>query len=742
MKENKSPVPPAVKTFEASPVDTPDLNPEQFEAVCHTGGHLLVFAGAGSGKTRVLTSRIAFLISETGVHPSEILAVTFTNKAAREMRKRVEKIVPDKISGIWMGTFHSVCARILRSEIEKPGLGYKSNFVIYGTGDQKTVIKKCLAEMDISEENLPPEVIRSLIERFKRDGDFPPSEVSFSLGEKNIRTKLEVIKNYDAALKRSNALDFNDLLMLTAWIFEKDRNVLEKYRKRFRHVLVDEYQDTNRLQYQIIKMLGENNADVCAVGDDSQSIYGWSGADVKNILGFSKDFPDAKIIRLERNYRSTETILKASNALIANNRHGVKKNMWTDGEKGESIVVYEARNEFDETDFIVSKIKSLVDSGGFSPGDFAVLYRTNAQSRLIEDRFLKEPGISCVVVGALSFYARAEIKDLISYMRILTNPSDNAAVARVINTPPRGIGVATFEELSSYSSANGISVMEAARCAAKEGFLKKRATDAVGKFTLMMDGLSDFSRNRGAFDVLNRVIEKSGYGKSLERSEDKKENVKELLNSAYEFDARSPEGEADFREFVEQIALASDSDTEAGEDSAKLMTLHASKGLEFPFVFIVGASEGVIPLIRSDTDDIEEERRLFYVGMTRAMKRLFLCYPLERRLYGKTQALCSSPFLDEIPEQLKNYGEFVSDFIFHRERNRAATEKSPPFAVADKRTGERKKRSLSAGDFVRHAKFGRGKILKTEGTGTRAVITVIFPSAGRKRILAGFLRTI
>lgn len=739
MSEGKPrPVPPPdspALSRQSFPAD--GLNPEQLEAVCHTGGHILIFAGAGSGKTRVLTSRIAFLINEKGVRPSEILAVTFTNKAAREMKHRVGELVPDKISGIWLGTFHSICSRILRGDIERLGEGYKSGFVIYDTGDQKSVIKKILTEMEVGEKKLTPEVLRSRIERFKRDGDFPPSRDSFFPHETNVREKMEAMEKYASALKSANALDFNDLLSFVALLFEKKPDVLEKYRKRFKHILVDEYQDTNRIQYKFIKILGEDNAEICAVGDDSQSIYGWRGAEIQNILGFADDFPDSKIVRLEKNYRSTANILDASNAVIDNNVSGVKKTMRTDRDAGEPIGIYEARNEFDEADFAVSKIKSLVEAGGFSPGDFAVLYRTNSKSRLIEERFFREDGISCVVVGALSFYARAEIKDLVSYMRLISNPQDDEAVLRIINTPPRGIGGATVEKLSEFASSNGISIMEAVCRASSEGFLKTRDA-AVEKFALMVENLSQFARSKGAFETLNRIIEKTGYGEFMEKDEGRKENVAELVNSAHEFDKCEGEGEAGVRGFVEQIVLASDSDTETGDDTVKLMTLHASKGLEFPVVFIAGVNDGVIPITRDDSD-IEEERRLLYVGMTRAKKRLFLCYPLERNSYGKTEPIYSSRFLDEIPEKLKIYENFKTGFRFRAQSDVEDFTEKPVFQSSTNSSGKYA-REIAAGGFVLHNKFGRGKVLKVEGGGAKAVVTVQFPSAGRKRILASFLK--
>ncbi len=727
------------KTLSAAPsFFVENLNPEQFEAVCHTGGHILVFAGAGSGKTRVLTSRIAFLINEKGVPPSEILAVTFTNKAAREMKNRVGEFVPDKISGIWLGTFHSICSRILRNDIEKLDLGYTNDFVIYDTGDQTNVLKKILAEMNVNEKILPPGVVRSRIERFKRDNKFPPSQSSFSPGEKYVFEKMQAMEKYSAALKSANALDFNDLLCLVDRLFEKNKDVLEKYRARFKHILVDEYQDTNRVQYQFIKMLGRNNAEICAVGDDSQSIYGWRGAEIKNILGFADDFPGSKIVRLEKNYRSTATILDASNAVIDNNVHGVKKNMRTDRDSGEPIGIYEARNEFDEADFVVSKIKSLVETGNFSPGDFAILYRTNSKSRLLEDSFLREDGISCVVVGALSFYNRAEIKDLISYMRLLFNSADDAAVLRIINTPSRGIGDATVEKLSEFASLNGISIMEAIHRVPQEDFLKKRAVEAVGKFALMIENLSQSAKGVGAAETLKAIVEKTGYRGFLEKDENKKENIDEFINSAHEFDERG-EGEADSRNFVEQIALTSDSDTETGDDTVKLMTLHASKGLEFPVVFIVGVNEKVIPLVRDNNyDEIEEERRLFYVGMTRAKERLFLCYPIQRKFYGREETMISSQFFDEIPEELKKYEDFKPAFRYRAETE--PDEDTQPLFTPVPKSSLKIARGFAAGGFVRHDKFGRGKVVKVEGTGDNADITVLFPSAGRKRILASFLK--
>ena len=718
------------------------LNPQQIEAVCNTGGHTLVFAGAGSGKTRVLTTRIAFLVLETGTPPKDILAVTFTNKAASEMRERVEAVLPGGTGGIWLGTFHSICARILRADIEKMEEGYGSNFVIYDTGDQVNLIKRCLAARSLSDESGLAGTIRFLIERFKRDGVFPPTPQSFRPDEKNVGMKLELINDYDEEMKKSNALDFNDLLMLTDRLFSANKDVLKKYRERFRHILIDEYQDTNSMQYRFVRMLGEDNAEVFAVGDDSQSIYAWRGAELKNILRFSENFKDAKVVRLTQNYRSTANIIKASNALISNNRVGEKKEMWTDGDDGEKIRIYGARNDFDEADFVVAKIKTLVDEGEFSPGDFAVLYRTNSRSRLLEQRFTREPGISCVVVGALSFFARAEIKDLISYLRLLANPSDDAAVARIINTPPRGIGGVTFDKLSAYAAGNKISIMDAARSPEKEGFLGARAAAAVGKFVEIMDSLSARTKDLGTAEAIKAVIEKSGYGEILEKDEDRGENVDELLNAAHEFDS-SPGGAAGFRGFVENVALASDTDTETGGDRVKLMTLHASKGLEFPVVFITGMSDGLVPLSRvlnRDPEELEEERRLCYVGMTRAMKRLFMSYPRERRIYGgaemvQTEVVQPSRFFEEIPGEFVEYDQFYSGSI-------TVDAEPAPGAVYAPPPGHAAAGGFAAGGYVRHDKFGRGKIVKVEGGGPNAAVTVIFPKSGRKRILASFLKAV
>ena len=728
------------------------LNPRQIEAVCNTGGHTLVFAGAGSGKTRVLTTRIAFLVLETGTPPEDILAVTFTNKAAREMRERIEAFLPGGIGGIWLGTFHSICARILRADIERLEAEYRRDFVIYDSVDQMRVIKKCLATRQLSGENGLEGTIRFLIERFKRDGDFPPTPQSFGPNEKNADIKLELIHAYDEEMKKENALDFNDLLMLTDRLLRTDKGVLKKYRSRFRHILIDEYQDTNSMQYNFVRMLGEDNAEVFAVGDDSQSIYAWRGAELENILRFSEDFKGAKVVRLTQNYRSTARIIKASNALISNNRVGEKKEMWTEGEEGEKIEVYEARNDFDEADFVVEKIKSLVDEGEFSPGDFAVLYRTNSRSLLLEQRFAKEPGISCVVVGALSFFARAEIKDIISYLRLLGNPSDDAAAARIINMPPRGIGRVTVDKLSAYAAKNKISIMDAAKSPGKESFLGARAAASVEKFVKIMESLSLKTKNAGAAEAIEIVIEESGYKDILKKDENKEGNVDELLNAAHEFDDGS-EGEEGFHGFIENVALASDTDAGTGGDRVKLMTLHASKGLEFPVVFISGMSDGLIPLSRvlngdsndnSDSKELEEERRLCYVGMTRAMKRLFISYPLERRIYSKDSEtgestvqidpVQQSRFFEEIPEEFLEYEQFYSGFVPGGKPATGATYAPPPrHAVAA---------GFATGGYVRHDKFGRGKVVRVEGGGPKATVTVIFPKAGRRRIQASFLKTV
>ncbi|MGI9558454.1 MAG: ATP-dependent helicase [Thermodesulfobacteriota bacterium] len=629
-----------------------DLNPEQMEAVCHTDGHLLVFAGAGSGKTRVLTTRIAFLIEE-GVPPHEILAVTFTNKAADEMKERMNKLLSANAGGIWLGTFHSICARILRRDIELlEGESYKNDFVIYDGDEQDKVLKECLGGFSAE---ITPWYMKNLIQRFKRINIFPPSTASFSSRERHKEEKIEVMRAYDKTLKKANALDFADLLMLTERLFKQSSESLDEYREQFSHILIDEYQDTNKPQFEIIRSIGQDNAHVFAVGDDSQSIYGWRGAYLENILKFSEHFPKAKIVHLNKNYRSTGNIINAANEVIKNNK-GEKKMMEAVGEQGCPVEIQEVQSEGHEADFVADKIKSLSDENHFSWGEFAILYRTNGQSRLLEDS-LKKNQIHYVVVKALSFYEHEEIRDIIAYLRLLSHPSNDVAVRRIINNPLGKIERATVEKLSGYAREKDVSIMKAARSAVKANSLTPEEKKPVVEFISKIDALANEVEGVSAETAINLVLEKTGYGELIEKEADKKENIDELINIAREYEHEAEDGDDHVRGFLEKISLASDQDIKTEGESVKLMTLHAAKGLEFPVVFIVGVVDGVIPHFRSieanRKDSIEEERRLFYVGMTRAKERLFLVYSSKKTLqYGKSEGIRQypSPFLKEIPE--------------------------------------------------------------------------------------------
>lgn len=699
------------------------LNNRQKEAVVTTEGPLLILAGAGSGKTRVLTHRIAYLIKEKRVSPANILAITFTNKAAQEMKDRVESLL-GYVGDIWVSTFHSACVRILRRDIEK--IGYDKNFVIYDTQDQKSLVSDCIKELDLNEKQYTPKGMLSAISKAK-DKMVSPDEYLLEFGNDYRNKKVaDVYRLYQKKLKKDNALDFDDIIIKIIELFKKDEEILRYYQDRFRYIMVDEYQDTNRPQYEFVNLLAKRYRNLCVVGDDDQSIYGWRGADIKNILDFEKDYPEAKVIKLEQNYRSTQIILDAANNVIDNNIKRKKKQLWTDNKDGEKIVVCEVQNEREEANFIIDRIKDLI-ANGKKYSDFAILYRTNAQSRIFEEACMMND-IPYKLVGALRFYDRKEIKDIIAYLRLLVNPYDDVSLKRIINVPKRGIGESTVSALEQYAREHDTSMY----FAIPDVELKGRARKVLDNFKKFIDDLTNQLDFMTITEVIDHILEKTGYMDELKEddtkeSESRIENINEFIGAAREFMETSED--KSLESFLSGITLVSDIDT-AGDigESVVLMTLHSAKGLEFPVVFMAGMEEGIFPSSMSfiDEHELEEERRLCYVGITRAKERLFMTYARTRNLYGKPQYNTASRFINEIPQDLiveydkgaikRNDYESVSSYIntFARKANDKA--------------------NYNPGDKVEHKLWGIGTVVNVEGIGEERELTVAFPNVGIKRL--------
>ena len=633
-------------------IDLNALNPQQRAAVEQTEGPLLVLAGAGSGKTRVLTYRVAYLM-ERGVAPWHILAITFTNKAAREMAERVHKLAGEASEDAWISTFHSCCARILRRDIEK--LGYKRQFAIYDEDDRMSVIKAVAKELKLGDKEFPPKQIRAVISDAKNRLLTPAEWLKESGDDFRSHKLYEAYRLYEQTLKGNNALDFDDLLIKTLELLTEQPPVLEYYRDRFRYILVDEYQDTNAAQYMLVRLLAGDRHNLCVVGDDDQSIYGWRGADLRNILDFEKDFPECVTIKLEQNYRSTGNILNAANQVIAHNRGRKEKALWTEHDDGERIALYHAMDERDEAAFILKMSQKLIRNGD-NPGNIAVLYRTNAQSRVLEEAFVRG-GTQYRVYGGQRFYERKEVKDLIAYMRCLTNPDDDVSTRRIINAPKRGIGDSTVDKLAEYAAENDMPLLSAA-LDCDNAPLSARPKKLLGAFAALMVDLTELMYEKKPSGFLEALIERTGYVKALEEdkseeNESRIENIKELQGAVSEFERLNPEG--GLTDFLENVALVSDLDAmnESG-GAVTLMTLHSAKGLEFNDVFLAGMEEGVFPLTRALFDEklLEEERRLAYVGITRARKRLFISHARTRALYNTRSANPLSRFVTEIPPRL------------------------------------------------------------------------------------------
>jgi DNA helicase-2/ATP-dependent DNA helicase PcrA len=631
------------------------LNQEQAEAVLQTDGPVLILAGAGSGKTRVLTYRIAYLIEEKSIYPSNILAITFTNKAAREMKDRVQSLIGSS-DNMWICTFHSACVRILRKNVESLR-DYKKNFVIYDSKDQETLVKECLKELNLNEKNFPFRAVSAEISKAKDMLMTPDKYYDRNMHDIKKRKLADIYKLYQKKLQKNNALDFDDILYKTVELFELNPDILQYYQNKFKYIMVDEYQDTNFCQYTLIRLLAKQHRNLCVVGDDDQSIYSWRGADIGNILNFEKDFPGAKVVKLEQNYRSTQVILDAANSVIRNNFARKNKKLWTENGEGRSIIFHSAMDEWGEANFIMDEVERLVAEENRELGDFAILYRTNAQSRVLEEACMSH-GIPYKIVGGFKFYDRKEVKDIIAYLRVIQNPEEDLSLKRIINIPKRGIGNTTLDAIVQYAAASGDSIFGALLEIDNIDGVSTKAKKGIKEFVKIMTDLMGMAETAGVSKLLKEVMDRTGYMDELkkdgdEESQTRYENVGELLSATMEFEEKNED--ATLQNFLEQMALMSDIDTvEEGKSALIMMTLHSAKGLEYPFVFLSGMEEGVFPSQRSyfEEKQMEEERRLMYVGITRAEERLYLTAAFERTLFGNTTYNTVSQFVREIPKDL------------------------------------------------------------------------------------------
>lgn len=727
-----------------------DLNPEQRLAVEHPGGPMLVFAGAGSGKTRVITCRIAKLLSE-GVPPQRILAVTFTNKAAREMRERVEAMAGESAAPMWMGTFHAICARLLR--IEGRHVGLDPNFVIYDDADQISVIRDAFKKRNLDDRSVNPRAILSEISAAKEKLVCPERYAEKAAGFVE-HLAADIYKVYDEQLRKANALDFDDLLLWAVRLLQQREDVREKYQDRFLHVLVDEYQDVNFAQYQFVKILAGKHGNVMVVGDDDQSIYAWRGADVKLILSFQADWPDAQIVKLQQNYRSTKTILRAAYEVIRRNRSRADKELWTENAEGTRITVHEAGTEQDEAMAVAETILREVRSGKRKFRDFAVLYRMNAQSRVLEEAFLSLR-IPHVLVGGQRFYERKEIKDMLAYLRLALNPKDDASVRRVLNVPPRGIGATTLAFVESWAAERGVALWEAVRSPEVQDAVGKKPGLALAKFAGIVEEAQRESAASGLVTpLLLKLLNASGYLEALREehtmdSQNRLDNLQEFVNVASQYDATTDE--PSLGGFLESVALVADIDlADVSGDAVTLMTLHSAKGLEFPIVFLVGLEEGVFPHSRSMGSDfeLEEERRLCYVGMTRAREELYLFHAHRRAMYGQPTFSRPSRFLSEIPPEL-TVCAFGEDR--HTPIRQVRLDRTGAYSVVET-THERESRQdrlrapewkppFDVGQRVRHAKFGIGVVVACNPLKGDTEVTVAFPGVvGIKKLVQGLAK--
>lgn len=751
------------------------LNEPQREAVLHADGPLLILAGAGSGKTRVLTHRIAYLIEELGVNPWNILAITFTNKAAGEMRQRVDDLVGFGSESIWVSTFHSMCVRILRRFIDR--LGYDSRFTIYDTDDQKTLMKAVCKKVDIDTKRFKERMLLSVISSAKNEMILP-EEFELNAGGDFAQLKIaKVYREYEAQLKANNALDFDDLLVKTVQLLQTQPDVRENYQERFRYIMVDEYQDTNTVQFKLVSLLAGKYRNLCVVGDDDQSIYKFRGANIRNILDFEKEYPDAKVIKLEQNYRSTGNILNAANGVISNNKGRKDKTLWTANGEGEKISLRQFDTAYDEAEFIAEDIKKEVRDGA-SYNDNAVLYRTNAQSRLLEEKFIAM-NIPYKIVGGINFYARREIKDILAYLKTVDNGQDDLSVRRIINVPKRGIGLTTINRIQEAADARGLSFYEALLAPEMIPGVGRSASK-LDSFAALIEYFKGQAEKESLTDLLNEILDMTGYAQNLEAddeidAESRLQNIEELLNkaAAYEEDCEDRGEKATLSGFLEEVALVADIDSlEENQDYVVLMTLHSAKGLEFPHVYLAGMEDGLFPsymtITGDDPEELEEERRLCYVGITRAEQKLTLTCARKRMVRGETQYNRISRFVTEIPPELldtgsrkRTYfpeddgtdGNTAGNSLFSSGQSvSAGSSRSKSYASKKPFTALTKGKQLTAqksdslaygvGDRVRHVKFGEGTVLDIKEGGRDFEVTVEFDTAGVRKMFAMFAKLV
>ncbi|WP_024371760.1 DNA helicase PcrA [Exiguobacterium sp. ZOR0005] len=721
------------------------MNPPQAEAVKYTDGPLLIMAGAGSGKTRVLTHRVAYLMASKQIAPWNILAITFTNKAAREMKDRIARLVGGVADDIWISTFHSMCVRILRRDIDR--IRYDRNFSILDSSDQLTAIKQVLKELNLDPKKYEPRTLLGMISNHKNELRTPQDAAALVGNNPYEKVISDVYTAYEKKLKHNNVLDFDDLIMKAIQLFQEAPDVLAFYQKKFQYIHVDEYQDTNRAQYTLVKLLAEAHENLCVVGDSDQSIYRWRGADIANILTFEKDYPSAHVILLEQNYRSTKRILEAANGVIQNNSGRKDKQLWTENAEGEKLLLHVASDDRDEAFFIINQMKELRQEG-IDYGEMAVLYRTNAQSRGLEEMLLKS-NIPYKMVGGTKFYERKEIKDVLAYLRLIANPDEDISFVRVVNEPKRGIGAATVDKLGDFASMQGVSLMEAIRDIELSGIAPRTATK-LAEFRKLIIDLRQMADYLSISELIEEVLKKSGYEEMLKiektlEAESRLENLQEFLSVAQNFEKESDE--QTLVAFLTDLTLVSDLDSLEEVDElhqVTLMTLHSAKGLEFPVVFLIGMEEGLFPHSRSlnDPEEMEEERRLAYVGITRAEKRLYLTRAQSRMLYGRFQNNPESRFLHELPETLlERSGKAKKAMPWNPVEspgklpvNGFSSKPKPKLA----QSSGAESIGWNVGDKANHKKWGQGTVVQTRGEGDQLELDIAFPSVGIKRLLAKF----
>lgn len=721
------------------------MNPEQAEAVKHTDGPLLIMAGAGSGKTRVLTHRVAYLMAAKQVAPWNILAITFTNKAAREMKDRIARLVGGVAEDIWISTFHSMCVRILRRDIDR--IRYDRSFSILDASDQLTAIKQVLKELNLDPKKYEPRTLLGMISNHKNELRTAKDAAALVGSNPYERIISDVYTAYEKKLKQNNVLDFDDLIMKTIHLFHEAPDVLAFYQKKFKYIHVDEYQDTNRAQYTLVKLLAQAHENLCVVGDSDQSIYRWRGADIANILTFEKDYPSAHVILLEQNYRSTKRILEAANSVIQNNASRKEKNLWTENDEGEKLLLHVASDDRDEAFFIMNQMKEL-KMEGMDYGQMAVLYRTNAQSRGLEEMLLKS-NIPYKMVGGTKFYERKEIKDVLAYLRLIANPDEDISFVRIVNEPKRGIGAATIDKLGDFADMQGVSLMDAIRDIELSGIAPRTATKLADFRQMMMD-LRQMADYLSISELVEEVLKKTGYEEMLKiektlEAESRLENLQEFLSVAQNFEKESDE--QTLVAFLTDLTLVSDLDSLDEVDESHqvtLMTLHSAKGLEFPVVFLIGMEEGLFPHSRAlnDEEEMEEERRLAYVGITRAEKRLYLTRAQSRMLYGRFQNNPESRFLHELPETLlERSGKARKPMPWNPVEspgklpvNGFSSKPKPKLA----QSSGAETVGWNVGDKANHKKWGQGTVVQTRGEGDQLEVDIAFPEVGIKRLLAKF----